>query len=107
MAANTANVLTLNTASTNVSTSSYVEITAASGTPIPCTKAVISNNTSSMLILAYGASGSQINLIPILKGVQFIVDFSTLMKTLPVGTLLWLIAVDTTASTGYVAVGLM
>ena len=102
MAFSNANILSLNSASTNITTSAYVELSASS--PIPTSKLVIMNKTSSIIALGTGASGSEIGLVATGPSLQTVVDLGAV---LPAGTRLALIAIDATASSGYVSVSLM
>jgi hypothetical protein len=105
-AANTANILVLSTTSTNVTTSAYVAITAAGGTPIPISQILFVNNTSSTIKIAYGASGSETDYAAVGPTDQLLIPITS-VSFVPVGTRLAVKAVDTTASSGYLAVSLI
>lgn len=106
MAVNTANVLSLNTATTNVTTAAYVELTvSATGAPIACSQLVIANKTASQIKIAVGVSGSQTDLVAVLAGVQQSITVS--LNVLPIGSHIWVEAIDATASTGYISVSLL
>jgi hypothetical protein len=103
-AANANNVLSLNTASTNITTSAYVAITATGGTPIPTSQFSVWNGTSTIVVLAYGASGSETQLFACGPTTQCTFDTNWLI---PAATRLSLITLDATASTKYVVVSVL
>lgn len=104
MAANPNNVIRLSTSSTNVTTSAYVQLSAS--TPIGTAKLVITNNTSSTLSFATGASGSEVQLVAVLPTSQLVVDLGSI-NIMPAGTRLSVIAIDASATTGFITVSLM
>jgi hypothetical protein len=104
MAFSNANILTINTSSTNIGTSSYVQLSAS--IPIGTCRIVLANATTSLLILGYGASGSETGYVCIGGGATLQVDVPS-TAIMPKGTRLALIAVDSTASSGYVTVTLL
>lgn len=97
-----ANVLSINTASTNITTGAYVQLTAS--TPITTRKIVISNGTTQILLMAIGASGSEQGLFAITASGSLVVDLS---NTLSAGSRISLEAVSATASSGFVTVSLL
>lgn len=104
MAANNANILSLNAATTNIPAGSYVQLSPA--TPIACSMIHIVNNTSSTVILGQGASGSEVGMIAVRPTDQVLLSPLSL-NSLPAGARLALSALDTAATTGYVAVSLI
>lgn len=102
MAASNANIVSLNTASTNVTTGAYVQL--AASTPIATSQLVIANATSSIIILAVGASGSEVGLIAVGANSQVVYNLGSV---LPVGSRLSLEALNTNASSGYISVSLL
>lgn len=103
MSANQNNIVSINTASTSITTGAYVQLSSA--TPIPTSKISIINNTSSIIKLAYGASGSETDLVAVLKTSQVTIDLG--LNVLPSGARLSLEALDATASAGFIAVALL
>jgi hypothetical protein len=101
--ANTANVISLNTATTNVTTSSYV--TLVSSLPIVPSQIVIVNATSSVIKLAYGASGSETDFVSVSGSSTIIID--QLSRHLTMGVRLAVEAISASASSGYVSVSLI
>lgn len=99
---NTANVLSINTASTSITTGAYVQLTASS--PIPTSSLVIANTTTSILKFAIGASGSEVDYAPIPQSSYLVLPLN---KLLPAGTRISLEAISATASSGYVSIGLL
>ena len=99
MAADTTKVQSVNTASTNIPTNSYVEL--FSSTPIACSKLGISNNTSSTIVVAVGASGSEVEVCAITKNTFTVLALQSIIAK---GSRISLRAVDAAASSGYVAV---
>ena len=103
MAFSNANILSLNAASTNITTASYVQISAS--TPINMTRMYVINATSSVLILGYGASGSEIGYVAIPASSAGSYDVG--LNVIPAGSRIAVIAQSATASSGYVTVSLM
>lgn len=101
-AVNTSNVVNLNTASTNVTTSAYVTLSAA--IPINASALVLVNGTSSVIKLAYGASGSETDFVSIGGSATL---YLQLVRHIPSGARLAVEAVSGTASTGYISVSLV
>lgn len=101
-ASSNANILSINTASTNITTSAYVQLSASS--PITTRKVLVANGTSSIILVAIGAAGSEQGLFAIFNSASVIIDLS---NTLPAGSRISLEAVSATASSGYVTVSLM
>lgn len=101
--ANTSNVLSINTATTNITTSAYVTLGNVPTSFSP-SKIIITNNTSSIIKISYGASGSETDLVAILPAFQEIVP---LERHLVAGVRIAIEAVDATASTKYVVVSLL
>lgn len=100
--ASNANILKIDTSATNITTSAYVQLSAS--TPITTRKVVISNGTSSILLMAIGASGSEVGLFAITATSSLVVELS---NTLPAGSRISLEAVSATASSGFVTVSLL
>lgn len=103
MAVNQNNVVTLSASSTNIPTGSYVQLVASS--VIPTSRLVVVNTTSSIVKLAYGASGSETDLLAVLPSGMLSIDVG--LNILPVGTRLALEAIGTAVTTGFVSVSLM
>ena len=101
-AVNTANILSLNTATTNVTTGAYVAL--STSLPFGPSQIVVLNNTSSVIKLAYGASGSETDFISVLPSFQIVVPLN---RHLVQGVRLSVEAVSATASTGYISVSLI
>jgi len=100
---NSANVLSLNTASTNVTTSAYVTLSASiSAQP---SQLVIVNATSSVIKLAYGASGSEVDFVSVGPSSTTVVE--NIVRHLPSGARLAVEAVSASASSGYISVSLI
>ena len=102
MSATVANILSLNAASTNVPTGSVVQLSSA--TPIPASKLVIVNTTTSAIIISTGASGSEIGLVAVGPASTVVLQLGAVM---PQGTRLSLNALVTAASAGVLAVSLL
>lgn len=102
MAASNANILSINTASTSITTGAYVQLSVS--TPIVTTKLHIVNNTSSIIKVGVGASGSEVGLLAVLASSQIMLQLDYL---LPLGSRISLEALDATASSGYIAVSLI
>jgi hypothetical protein len=96
-------VLSINAATTNITTSGYVTLGTVSAGLIPAA-IVIVNNTSSIIKLAYGPSGSETDLVAILPTFMEIIP---LTRHITGGTRLALEAVDSNATTKYVVVSLI
>lgn len=103
LAANPNNVVSLDAATTNITTSGYATLVAS--TPIGTTQIVVVNTTSSIVSLAVGKAGSEVDLAAVHGGDQ--ISFYVGLNVLSQGVRLSLRAVDTTASTGYVTVSLL
>lgn len=103
MAANASNVPRLDSSATNISTTVYATLVAA--TPINTSKIIIVNKTSSIIALAIGAASSEVQLAAVIGGGMIEVYIG--LNVLPIGSRLSLIALDTTASSGLVAVSLL
>jgi hypothetical protein len=101
-AVNTNNVLSLNTATTNVTTGAYVVL--SSSIVVSPAKLVIVNNTSSVIKLAYGLAGSETDFVSVAPSWMEVIP---LEKHFPMGTRLVVEAVSGTASTGYISVSLI
>lgn len=104
LAANNANVISLNSASTTIPTGSYVQLSAS--TPIGTTQIILVNATSSTIRLGYGASGSEVGLVGVAPNSWVKLNLGSI-GILPAGTRLALEAVDTQATSGYVTVSLL
>ncbi len=93
-AANTARVNVLAYASTNVTTSSYVELVASS--PITVSKLQICDTSTKLLKIATGAAGSETDICTVqVSGCVVVPYFITS------GTRLSIKAIDASATTGY------
>ena len=103
MAANPNNVISVNAASTNITTSAYVVLSAS--TPIPCTKILVVNTTTKIIKLAIGATGSEVDLIAAPSGYPVLIDIG--LNIMPRGSQINLEALDASAPTGFVAVSLI
>lgn len=104
MAANTNSVLKLSAAATNITTSAYLQLIAAS--LVGCFRIVMSNSTTSNILLAVGAAGSENELVAVAAGQSIVLDLNSI-NTIPLGARLSLKAVDTNATTGWVTVSLI
>ena len=104
MAANPNNIVSLNTASTNVTTGAYVTLAAA--TPISTAKILAFNGTSSIIKIAVGAAGNEVDLIALLPTSQVVIELGSI-NVIPVGSRLSVEALDATASSKYVGVALL
>ena len=93
MAANPNNVISVNAASTNITTSAYVVLSAS--TPIPCTK----------ILVVIGATGSEVDLIAAPSGYPVLIDIG--LNIMPRGSQINLEALDASATTGFLAVSLI
>lgn len=102
MAVNQANVVSINASSTNITTSAYVTLSAA--IPINTAKISVLNTTSSVIKLAYGVSGSETDFVAILPSSQLVIEVP--LTFFSSGQRLALEALNTTASSGFVAVSL-
>lgn len=102
-AANHANVLSLNAATTNVTTSAYVQLVASS--PVATTNIVVSNSTGQVLVIAFGASGSEIDQIAVAPTTGLVnLDLGSI---LPAGSRVSVEALGASATTGFVTVSLI
>lgn len=101
-AVNTSNVLSLNTSTTNVTAGAY--ITLSSSVPSP-SQLVIVNGTSSVIKIAYGASGSEIDFVSVAASSTVVVE--NLAKHIPPGSRIAVEAISATASSGYISVSLI
>jgi len=99
---NNANVLSLSATSTNIPTSSYVQLSSSS--PIPASKLVIVNTTSSIVTLGTGSSGSEVGLVAVLPSGMAVLQLGAVLSS---GTRLALEAIGSAASSGYVTVSLI
>lgn len=102
MAASSANILTLNTGSTSVTTGAFVQISAS--TPIPTTKIVIANGSSSIIKIGVGASGSEVALISVGGSSTLQLELGNILAA---GSRISAEAVDATASSGWITVSLL
>lgn len=100
--ASNANVLKINTAVTNITTGAYVQLSAS--TPILTGKIVVTNQTSSIIIIAFGAAGSEVGIFAINATSNAVIPLSVI---LPSTSRISLEAVDATASSGWVTVSLL
>ena len=91
---------TLDASSTNILTSTYVEISAASAVTRRCKQLMFSNRTTSHLILALGASGDEVDryVVPPSGG------FANMDVHIPGGSRLSLQAIGSNATSGLVVV---
>lgn len=103
MAANHANVISVDASGTNITNAAYVQLSAS--TPIYTAKIVIVNNTSSIIRVAVGAAGSEVDLVAVNASSQMTVDLG--LNVVAKGSRVSLIALGATASTGFVAVSLI
>lgn len=101
-AGTTANILALNTASTSVTTSAFVQL--SSSTPIVASHLMIANETTSNIIVAFGASGSEIGFCAIGPSSTQTVQVNPLLAS---AIRVSLKAVDATASSGWITVSLL
>lgn len=101
-AASSANILTLNTASTNVTTSAFVQL--SSSTPIAVSRIIVANATSSIIKVAFGGSGSEVAQFAVGAGSTLEVQLGAVQAA---ATRVSLEAVDATASSGYITVSLL
>jgi hypothetical protein len=102
-AVNTANVLSINTATTNITTGAYVTLGSISASFAP-SQIVVVNTTAQVVKLAFGAAGSETDFISILpSGMEVI----RLERHFMAGTRLSLEAVSATASSGFVSISLV
>jgi hypothetical protein len=100
---NTANVLSLNTATTNVTTSAYVTLT--SSVPVTPSQLIVVNGTSSVIKIAIGAAGSEVDFISVGGSGTTIVE--QLSKHIVIGSRISVEAISATASSGYISVSLV
>src|SRR5665213_2551654 len=99
-AANTANVLSLNTASTNVTTGAFITLTPTGGTTLIFSKIVVANASTSVIKISYGPVGSETDLIAVGGSVTtMLVQVGT---PFPLGTRFAVEAISATASSGYI-----
>lgn len=101
-AVNSSNVLVLNTATTNLTTAAYVTI--SSSLPTTPSYVIIANATTSVIKIAYGASGSETDFVAVGASATTMI---TLNRHFLQGVRLSLEAVSATASSGYVTVSLI
>ncbi len=101
--ANTANVLSLNTATTNITTGAYVTLGTVPATLQPA-KIVIVNQTTSLIKIAIGAAGSEVDFVSVLPSFM-----ETLLpeRALTGNARISAEAVDATASSKYISVSLI
>lgn len=113
MAANISQIGFIACASTNVTSTSYVQINFGTeaanpatypNTPISCGKLQITDTSGKILKIASGASGSQVDMYTCSPNGSIIVN-----QYLAPNTSLWAKAIDSTnnASTGYISVSLV
>jgi hypothetical protein len=102
-AVNTAAVLSLNTATTNVTTAAFVPL--STGIPFSPSQIIVTNATTSVIKISYGASGSEVDFLAIGGSATIIVE--QLSKHLSAGTRLAVEAVSATASSGFILVSLI
>lgn len=100
--ASSANILSLNTASTNVTTSAFVQLSAS--TPITTSTLIVANGTSSIIKVAVGASGSEVAYFAVGGSSTLQVKLGTILLS---SARISLEAVDATASSGYITVSLL
>lgn len=101
-AANHNAVLSINTASSNISTSAYTQLTAS--TPQPVSKMIIANGTTSIIRVATGASGSEVDLLAIGGSATINLQLNNIIAG---STRIALEAVDSAATSGYITVSLL
>ena len=102
MSASVANILSINTASTSITTSAFVQLSAS--TPIPSANLLIANATTSIIIVGIGAAGSEVGLVAVGASSQQIIELGNI---LPAGSRISLEALNATASSGYISVSLI
>lgn len=101
-ASSVANILSINSASTNITTGAFVQLSAAS--PIAVSKMIIANATTSIIIVAVGASGSEVGLVAVGASSQTVLELG---HALAASSRISLEALNTTASSGYISVSLI
>lgn len=100
--ASSANILSINTGSTNITTSTWVQLSAS--TPITVSTIVIANGTTSIMKVAFGASGSEVAYVSVGGSSTLQIKLG---KLYPAATRISLETVDATASSGWVTVSLL
>lgn len=102
-ATNTANVATLNTASTNVTTGAFVTLMASSA--VVASKIVVANASTSVIKISYGIAGSETDLLAVGGSVTSI----QIQSGVPfaIGTRFAVEAISATASSGYITLSLI
>ncbi len=93
-AANTTRVNVLSYGSTNVTSSAYVELVAA--TPFPVSRIQVSDTSTKLLKIATGAASSEVDIVTCPISGSVLIPYQ-----IPAGTRLSIKAIDATASTGY------
>ncbi len=100
--ASNANILSIVASSTNITTSAYVQISAS--TPVGTQKLVVANGTGQTIIIAVGASGSEVGLFAVGTLMSAVVPLS---YYIPAASRLSLEAIGATANTGTISVSLL
>lgn len=103
MAVSNANTLSLNAASTNIPTGSYVQLSASC--PIASANLIVVNTTTSTIRIGLGASGNEVAVVAVGPSSTSRIVLQNLL--LQAGTRVALEAVDTAATSGYVVVSLL
>lgn len=101
MTANTSQIIVLNYANTNVTSSAYVQLFLS--TSISVSKLQISDSSGDIIKLAIGASGSQTDICTNAISATTVVPIY-----LPAGTTIWVKSINqSTISSGYLTVSLL
>lgn len=99
--ASTANILSINTAATTITTSSFVQLSAS--TPVATQKVLVANETTSNIYVATGASGSEVGIFAIGPNATEMIPLS---YVIPEASRVSLKAVDASATSGYITMSL-
>ena len=99
---NTSSVINLNTASTNVTTGAYLTLSAS--LPFSPSQIIVVNGSTSVIKLAYGASGSETDFVAVGGSSTTLI---ALTRHLSAASRLAVEAVSATASSGYISVSLL
>jgi hypothetical protein len=102
-ATNTTAVLSLNTATTNVTTGAFVVLSAS--LPFAPSQIIVTNATTSVLKFSYGPSGSEVDFVGVGGSATIVIE--QLSKHLVTGTRFAVEAISGTASSGYILVSLI
>lgn len=97
-------ILSINTASTSITTGAYVQLTAS--IVKTSSRLLIVNGSSSIIKVAYGASGSETDIVAVGASGQIYIDLQSI-NIASAGTRIALEAVDATASSGWIVVSLL